>query len=236
MLSAHNIILFMDNFLSYNAIVAWTAFGVQDYVGLEQHANEIYNYFVHKPSELLSIDSPLLIGKVFQACLGFQESDQDIQEVRAGNAFLCFSKALDSKKQNIHDESAARLMMLLIQWQRFLINKVEQACQGQCSNPYSFFAVLDDGLPNDMPMATNTKMLFTAYYLFDHIIDKTNVTNEFIVYHEKKAFEHIKSHVLDNCSMLKKTPQYRKSELGNIVFDKICKQLRDDIELYSKNL
>lgn len=229
-------IVFMDNALSYNAMMAWTAFGKQDYSTLEQHASAIYNYFVHNPSELLTIDSPLLIGKIFQVCLGFQEPDQDIQEVRAENAFLCFSKALDSEKQSVHDEAAARLMMLLIQGQRYLINKVEQACQAECANPYSFFAVLNDGLPNDMPMATNTKMLFTAYYLFDRIIDKANVVNEFIVQNEKKAFEYVKKHILDNCNMLERTPQYRMSELGNIVFDKICKQLRDDIELYSNNM
>lgn len=223
----------MDNLLSYNAMMAWTAFGMQDYSAFEQHAKDIYNYFVHKPSELLNIDSPLLIGKVFQACLGFQEPDQDIQEVRAENAFLCFSRALYSERPNVHDEAAARLMILLIQGQRYLINKVEHSCQVQGASPYSFFAMLNDGLPNDMPLATNTKMLFTAYYLFDHIIDKTNVVNEFIIPNEKKAFEYVKKHILDNCNMLKKTPQYRKVELGNIVFDKICKQLRNDIELYN---
>ena len=226
----------MDNALSYNAMMAWTAFGMQDYSTLEQHAKEIYNYFVHKPYELLNIDSPLLIGKVFQACLGFQEPDQDIQEVRAENAFLCFHKALNSEKQDVHDEAAARLMMLLIQWQRYLIKKVEQSCQGQCANPYSFFAVLNDGLPNDMPMATNTKMLFSAYYLFDSIIDKTNVVNEFTIPSEKSAFNYVKKHVLENCNLLERTPQHRKSELGHIVFDRICKQLRDDIESYSNYL
>lgn len=226
----------MDNALSYIAMMAWTAFGMQDYSTLEQHAKEIYNYFVHKPSELLNIDSPLLIGKVFQACLGFQEPDQDIQEVRAENAFLCFRKALNSEKQDVHDEAAARLMMLLIQWQRYLIKKVEQACQGHCANPYSFFAVLNDELPNDMPMATNTKMLFTAYYLFNSIIDKTNVVNEFTIPSEKNAFNYVKKHILENCNLLGRTPQHRKVELGNIVFDRICKQLRDDIESYSNYL
>ena len=226
----------MNNNLNSNAITAWTAFGMQDYSTLEQHANAIYNFFVHNPSELLNIDSPLLIGKIFQVCLGFQEPDQDIQEVRAENAFLCFSKALNSKKQNVHDEAAARLMMLLIQGQRYLINKVEQACQGEGANPYSFFAILNDGLPNDMPMAANTKMLFTAYYLFDSIIDKSNVVNEFLIPNEKNAFEYVKHHVLENCNQLKRTSQSRKAELGNIVFDKICKQLRDDIESYSNNL
>ena len=228
----------MDNALSYNAMMAWTAFGMQHYSTLEQHAKEIYNYFVHKPLELLNIDSPLLIGKIFQVCLGFKEPDQDIQEVRAENAFMCFSKALNSEKQNVHDEAAARLMMLLIQWQRYLINKVEQACQGPCANPYNILDMLNVGLglPNDMPMATNTKMLFTAYYLFDSIIDKTNVIDEFIVPHEKKVFINVKKHVLENCDLLERIPQYRKAELGKIVFDKICKQLRNDIEAYSNYL
>lgn len=226
----------MDNALSYNAMMAWTAFGMQDYSTLEQHGNEIYNYFVHNPSELLNIDSPLLIGKVFQVCLGFKVPDQDIQEVKAENAFLCFSKALNSEKINVHDEAAARLMMLLIQWQRYLINKVEQSCQAECTNPYSIFALLNDGLPDDMPMATNTKMLYAAYYLFDKINNKTNIVNEFIIPNEKRAFEHVKKHVLDNCNMLERTPQHRKAELGNIVFDKIYKQLRYDIELCSNRL
>lgn len=226
----------MDNLLNYNAMMAWTAFGMQDYSTLGKHAKEIYNYFVHRPSELLTIDSPLLIGRVFQVCLGFQEPDQDIQEVRAENAFLCFSRSLNSEEPNIHDEAAARLMMLLIQWQRYLINKVGQSCQVQGARQYSFFDMLNDGLPNDMPMATNTKMLFTAYYLFDRIIDKTNVVNEFINPSEKKAFEYVKKHILDNCNMLERTPQHRKAELGRIVFDKICKQLSDDIELYASNI
>ena len=225
----------MDTALSYNAMMAWNAFGMQDYSTLARHANDIYNYFVHKPSELLSIDRPLLIGKIFQACLGFQEPDRDIQEVRAENAFVCLSNALNSEKQNVHDEAAARLMMLLIQGQKYLINKVEQACQGPGANPYDIFAVLNNGMPNDMPMATNTKMLFTAYYLFDSIIDKTNVADEFIIPNEKRAFEYVKKHVIDNCNMLERTPQSRKAKLGNIVFDKICKQLRDDIESYSKH-
>lgn len=209
---------------------------MQDYATLEQYANDIYNYFVHNPSEILTIDSPLLIGKVFQACLGFQEPDTDIQEVRAENAFLCFSKALKSETQNIHDEAAARLMLLFIQGQQFLTPKVEQACQGRSANPYSFFAALNNGLPNDIPMATNTKMLFTAYYLFDRIIDKAAVVNEFINSCEKKAFEYAKQHILDNCNRLDRTSHYRKIELGNIVFNKICKQLRDDVETYSNNL
>ncbi len=39
----------MDNALSYNALMAWTAFGMQDYSTLEQCAKHIYNYFVHNP-------------------------------------------------------------------------------------------------------------------------------------------------------------------------------------------
>ncbi len=91
-------------------------------------------------------------------------------------------------------------------------------------------------MEDDMPMAANTKMLFTAYYLFDEIIYKTNVINDFIIQSEKKTYEYVKHHVLENCNLLEETSQYRKAELGKIVFDKICKQLQNDIELYSNNL
>lgn len=216
--------------------MAWTAFGVQDYSGLERHGGEIYNYFVHNPNEILKLDNPLLIGKIFQVCLGFQEPDEDIQEVRAENAFICFSQALKSNQANVCDEASARLMMLLIRDQRHLKNKVEQSCQNEHANPYSIFSMLNDGLPNDMPMATNTKMLFTAYYLYDGIIDKANVSNEFVNVDERRAFENVKSHVLDNCSQLRNTSPDRKIELGYIVFKKICERLRKDIALYSDSM
>lgn len=225
----------MNNLLSFNAISAWTAFGVQDYSGLERHGNELYNYFVHNPGELLNLDSPLLIGKVFQVCIGFQEAEEDIQEVRAENAFLCFSQALTSNKTNVHDEASARLMILLIRDQIHLIGKVEQACQNEHANPYSFFDILDDGLPMDMPMATNTKMLFTAYYLYDGILDKAKVNNEFVNAGERNAYENVKKHIIDNCNQLSNTTTERKIELGEIVFEKICERLRKDIDLYSSS-
>lgn len=225
----------MNNLLSFNAISAWTAFGVQDYSGLERHGNELYNYFVHNPGELLNLDSPLLIGKFFQVCIGFQEAEEDIQEVRAENAFLCFSQALTSNKTNVHDEASARLMMLLIRDQIHLIGKVEQACQNEHANPYSFFDILDDGLPMDMPMATNTKMLFTAYYLYDGILDKAKVNNEFVNAGERNAYENVKKHIIDNCNQLSNTTSERKIELGEIVFEKICERLRKDIDLYSSS-
>lgn len=226
----------MDNVLSYNAMMAWTAFGMQDYSTLEKHAKEVYNYFVHKPSELLNIESPLLIGKVFHVCLGFREPDEDIQEVRAENAFLCFSRALNSDRSNVHDEASARLMMLLVNEQRHLSGYVERACQSENVNPYSFLGMLNDGMPNDMPMATNTKMLFTAYYLYNEIIGKANVNDEFVNSNERNTFIAVKNHVLDNCNQLSRTPASRKIELGKIVFDKICRKLHKDIQDYSNSL
>ena len=226
----------MNNQLNFSAVMAWTAFGVQDYSGLEKHGADIYNYFVHNPSEILKLDSPLLIGKVFQVCLGFQEPNEDIQEVRAENAFLCFSQALKSNKTNVHDEASARLMMLLIRDQKHLIGKVEQACRNEHASPYNALDMFDDGLPMDMPMATNTKMLFTAYYLYDGIIDEENVSSEFVNAGERIAFENVKRHVIDNCNQLRNTLSERKIELGNIVFEKICERLRKDIALYSRSM
>ena len=226
----------MDNQLNFNAIMAWSAFGTQDYSGLEQYGGAVYNYFVHNPGEILKLDNPLLIGKIFQVCLGFQEPDEDIQEVRAENAFICFSQALNSDKVNVHDEASARLMILLIRDQKHLKNKVEHSCQNEHANPYSFFGMIDNGLPSDMPMATNTKMLYTAYHLYDGIIDKANVSNEFVNPSEKNAFENVTRHVIENCNQLSQTSNERKCELGGIIFDKICKRLHKDITLYSDNM
>ena len=204
--------------VSINAFSAWVAFGAQDYAGLEKRGNMIYNYFVHHPEDLLKLDGPLLIGKVFQVCLGFQEPDEDIQEVRAENAFLCFSQAFESGKTDVHDEAAARLMLLLIRDQSHLIGKVEQACRGEHPDQYSFMGMMSDGLPMDMPMAT---------------IEPTCVSNEFVNAVEKNAFEQVRQHVLENCAKMGRTSPERMAELGNIVFVRICKRLRQDILLYS---
>jgi hypothetical protein len=228
----------MDNSVNFNALMAWTAFGAQDYRSLEEHGKYIYNYFVHNPNEILKLDTPLLIGKIFQVCLGFQEPDNDIQEVRAENAFICFSQAIKSDKPNVHDEALARLMILLIRDQKYLIDKVEQACRNKNINPYNPLSFLSDGLPSDMPMATNTKMLFTAYYLYNCINNKDNVSNEFVNILEKNAYEKVKEHIIDNCNQLDDTSHERKRfiELGRIVFEKICNKLKDDIEMYSQYL
>ncbi len=225
----------MNPALNYHAIAAWAAFGAQDYSELEQHSKEIYNSFVHNPSEILNLDDPLLIGKIFQVCLGFQEPDVDIQEVRAENAFLCFSQSLNSEKESVHDEASARLMMLLIQAQRYLKRQTECACENTSRNPYSFLG-MRAGSPMDMPIATNTKMLYAAYYLYNGIINKDSVSKEFINPNEKNMFEAVKHHVLDNCNQLTRTPANRKMELGKIVFDKICSKLKQDVEEYSNSI
>lgn len=227
----------MNETLDYTATMALKAFEKQDYSELEKYGNSIYNYVVHNPTSILSLDSPLLIGKVFHVCLGFQEPNEDIQEVRAENAFLCFSESLDSSVNKIHDEACARIMMLLIFEQKHLIGKVEQSCRIEGVNPHSIFAFLhDDGLPHDMPMATNTKMLFTAFYIYDSIIDKNNICNLFTCPNEKYNFEQVKAHVLDNCNLLPKISSKRKIELGHIVFEKICGRIRKDVMLYSNSM
>ena len=146
---------------------------------------------------------------------------------------LCFSQAMESDKTNVHDEASARLMILLIRDQKHLISKVEQACQNENANPYNVLGMFDDGLPMDMPMATNTKMLFAAYYLYDRIINKANVSSEFVNVGEKSAYENVKRHIIDNCNQLSNTSSKRKIELGSIVFEKVYERLRKDVTLYS---
>lgn len=223
----------MNNQLNINAVMAWVAFGAKDYRSLEQHGGDVYNYFVHHPGDILNLNDPLLIGKVFQVCLGFQEPDEDIQEVRAENAFLCFAQALKSNKASIRDEAAARLMILLIRDQKHLIGKVEQACRNEHASPYfiSPLEILEDGLPMDLPMATNTKMLFTAYYIYQTMSDEANVGSEFVNTDEWNVYQKVKKHILDNCNQLRNKLPERKVELGKIVFDKIYERLRKDIAL-----
>ena len=158
------------------------------------------------------------------------------QEVRAENAFLCLSQALTSNKTNVHDETSARLMILLIRDQKHLINKVEQACRNEHANPYNLLDMFADGLPMDMPMATSTKMLFTAYSVYDGIIDKANVSNEFVNAIEKNAYDNVRRHIIDNCNQLNNISSRRKIELGSIVFGKICDRLRKDIAQYSDSM
>ena len=222
----------MNNQLNLTAIQALSAFQAQNYSELERLGSNIYNFFVHNPGDILNLENPLLVGKVFHVCLGFQEPDEDIQEVRAENAFICFSQVLNSSNNAIHDEACARLMMLLIREQRHLVGKVEQACRNENASPYNFFAILDDGLPGDMPMAANTKMLFTAYYLYDCIMDKANVSSAFTVPMEERSYINVKDHVLDNCRQID-TSLDRIIELGKIVVNKVRSKLRNDIERYS---
>lgn len=226
----------MNDQLNFNALMVWTAFCSQDYSGLERHGREIYNYLIHNPSEITKLENPLLMGKIFQVCLDFKEPNKDRQEVRVENAFICFSQALKSDNSNVRDEAAARLMMLLIRDQRHLKRKVEQSCQNENANPYSLFGMLDDDMPSDMPMATYTRMLFTAYHLYDRIIDKVNVSNVFVNADERSVFENVKSHVLENCNMLcdGHLTLDRMEELGRIVFERICGRQQKDIELGSK--
>lgn len=223
----------MNNQLSFNATMAWVSFGNQDYSSLEQYGKEVYNYFVYNPNDILQLDNPLLIGKVFQVCLGFQEPDEDIQEVRAENAFLCFSQALNSIQENVHDEALARLMILLIRDQRHLINKVEQACQNEHMNPYNIFSMSHSDLPADMPISTNTKMLFAAYFLYNSIRNKSQVSEAFINPIEKNAYENVKNHVLTNCNLLSNTTSSRKVKLGSIVMKKLQARLRKEIAQYA---
>ena len=81
-------------------------------------------------------------------------------------------------------------------------------------------------------MAANTKMLFTAYYLYDCIKDKNGVGNRFVDPSEINNFKEVRSHIIENCQLLNNTTSVRKIELGQIVFEKICERLRKDIQLY----
>ncbi len=220
----------MNNSLIFDAVSAWAAFGANDYTGLENHGASIYNYFVHHPAELLNLDYPLLIGKVFQVCLGFREPDIDIQEVRAENAFVCFMQALKKGNQSVQDEASARIMMLLIFDQKFLLDRVDKVF----SHDSSIMGILSgSSLPQSMPIATNTKMLYAACYLYNNIKDKEGLSHEFVNKLEWDIFTRVTTHMHESVQTMKSSHQERV-ELGRIVIDKIYDALRDDIKGYAQ--
>lgn len=214
---------------------AWNAYCSKNYSALGQYGNNVYNHFVHHPAELLKLKNPLQTGKVFQVCLGFNTPDEDIQEVRAENAYICYSQALLSDKVNIRDEAAARLMILLIRDRAHLIDKVEMACRGNNDsplNPLSYFMGAD--MPHDMPTSVKTRMLYAAYYLYFMIVDKERVRKH--VTPDSEVYIKVEEHVIYNCSQLTNSTNNRKIELGEIVYKKVADKIRTDIELYSSRL
>lgn len=225
----------MDNLLNYNALMAWTAFGMRDYAKLLKHGREVYSYFVQNPQVLLNLDSPLLIGKIFQVCLCFKEKDERVLEERAENALLCFKQALKSDKMNVHDEACARLMILLICDDKYLKRKICQAFGDNYSCPWNFDDNKNEGLPDDMPKVTNIKLIYAAYYLYDRIFDKDNIENELINIDEKNAYEQVKDYVFRSFYMPDIDNPKRIAELGSIVFEKICQKILGDYESYAKN-
>lgn len=225
----------MDNLLSYNAMMAWAAFGMQDYVRLAKHGNEIYNYFAQDPQALLNLDSPLLIGKIFQACLVFKEKDERTLQIRAENALLCFIQALKSDNLSVHDEACARLMILLICDDKYLKRKICQAFGDNYNSPWDFDNNQNYGLPDDMPKVTNIKLIYAAYFLYDSILDKENVEDEIISVIEKHTYEQVKDYIFRSFYMLDIDNPKRIVELGSIVFDKICQKILGDYESNAKN-
>ena len=88
-------------------------------------------------------------------------------------------------------------------------------------------------MPNNMPIATNPKMLYAACYLYDCIKDKENLSQEFVNEMEWIIFNHVMIHINDNLSTLKSSHQER-IEIGKIVVEKIYDALCNDINEYAK--
>lgn len=212
---------------------AWKAFVNKNYFVLEQYGANVYNYYVHHPLDLLKPENPLLVGRVFHVCLGFNEPDTDIQEVRAENAFLCFSQAILSSSVSVHDEAAARMLMLLIQYQNFLKDKVAEACRNEDASPLDVMYMIGDDMPADMPIATNTRMLYAAYYLYNEINNEASVIEGFVKSNESISYKNIVNHIVTNCAQLHNSTSERKIELGKIIYDKVKEKLESDIRRYS---
>ena len=88
-------------------------------------ASNLYNHFVHNPKDYINVESPLAVGSIFASCLGYQEPDEDIQEVRAENAIYCLTQSVESQNEVNRNLSAAYLFLVFsifrkYTWQRMM--------------------------------------------------------------------------------------------------------------------
>ncbi len=92
---------------------------------LASAASNLYNHFVHNPKDYINVESPLAVGSRFASCLGYQEPDEDIQEVRAENAIYCLTQSVESQNEVNRNLSAAYLFLVFsifrkYTWQRMM--------------------------------------------------------------------------------------------------------------------
>ena len=92
---------------------------------LASAASNLYNHFVHNPKDYINVESPLAVGSIFASCLGYQEPDEDIQEVRAENAIYCLTQSVESQNEVNRNLSAAYLFLVFsifrkYTWQRMM--------------------------------------------------------------------------------------------------------------------
>lgn len=92
---------------------------------LASAASNLYNHFVHNPKDYINVESPLAVGSIFASCLGYQEPDEDIQEVRAENAIYCLTQSVESQNEVNRNISAAYLFLVFsifrkYTWQRMM--------------------------------------------------------------------------------------------------------------------
>ena len=92
---------------------------------LASAASNLYNHFVPNPKDYINVESPLAVGSIFASCLGYQEPDEDIQEVRAENAIYCLTQSVESQNEVNRNLSAAYLFLVFsifrkYTWQRMM--------------------------------------------------------------------------------------------------------------------
>lgn len=97
----------------------------RDFLALESAASKLYNHFVHNPKDYINMDSSLAVGSIFASSLGYQEPDDDIQEVRAENAIYCLVPGISSKTESVKSSSVAYLFLVFsvsrkYTWQRMM--------------------------------------------------------------------------------------------------------------------
>lgn len=207
----------------------------RDFRNLEQAASCLYNHFVHNPRDYNRMEEPYVVGSVFATCLGFQEPDEDVQEVRAENAVFCLYGGINVADGVDKNLSVVYLFLVFSVFRKYLWQRVMKLFGAAEFGVYMPGSVLLS-LPSDVRsfmlaerLAINSIFDSVLMYLFHFT---SSETIKFLDLDEEKAaylsqLNTIQSKTVENKAMYE--------SVGKIVLEKVFEDIKGDIITYIQN-
>lgn len=204
----------------------------RDFQTLEQSASNLYNHFVHCPKDYNKMEEPFVVGSVFATCLGFQEPDEDIQEVRAENAVLCLFDGINTIDEADKNISVSYLFLVFSVFRKYLWQRVMRlfgATELGVNIPgFTFFSLPSDVQSFIVEERLTTSALFDCVLMYLARFTSDETVKYLDLNEEKNAYlshlDRIQSANVANRAMCEKT--------GKIVLEKVFENIKEDIIKY----